>query len=82
MLTRRRFLTRGSLGVAALAGTALGFPGDGTDKPGALPDGSASKGMVPENAERAIDRHQWAIGLIGVVSLAILYSLLGKFIHP
>ena len=35
-----------------------------------------------QRAERAIDRHQWAIGLIGVVSLAILYALLGKFIHP
>jgi hypothetical protein len=56
MLTRRRFLTRGTLGVAALAGTALGFPGDGSDQPGALPDGSASKGMITENTERAIDR--------------------------
>jgi len=56
MLTRRRFLTRGTLGMAALAGTALGFPGDGQDQPGALPDGSASKGMITENAERAIDR--------------------------
>src|SRR5438270_604037 len=56
MLTRRRFLTRGTLGMAALAGTALGFPGDGSDQPGALPDGSASKGMVTENAERAIER--------------------------
>ena len=35
-----------------------------------------------QKAERAIDRHQWAIGLIGVVALALLYALLGKFVHP
>ena len=35
-----------------------------------------------QKAERAIDRHQWAIGLIGVVALALLYALLGKYIHP
>ena len=35
-----------------------------------------------QKAERAIERHQWAIGLIGVVALAILYAVLGKFIHP
>ena len=35
-----------------------------------------------QRAERAIDRHQWAIGMIGVVSLALLYALLGKFVHP
>ena len=56
MLTRRRFLTRGTLGMGVLAGTALGFPGDGSDKPDALPDGSASKGMITDTAERAIDR--------------------------
>lgn len=33
-------------------------------------------------AERAIDRHQWAIGLIGVIALAVLVALLGKYVHP
>ncbi len=56
MLTRRRFLTRGTLGVGALAGTALGFPGDASERPDALPDGSASKGMVTNESEKAIER--------------------------
>src|SRR5438128_1193343 len=56
MLTRRRFLTRGALGMGALAGTALAVTGDAPDRPDALPDGSASKGMVTAEAERAIER--------------------------
>jgi hypothetical protein len=56
MLTRRRFLTRGTLGIGALAGTALAVPGDIAEKPDALPDGSASKGMITSDAERAIER--------------------------
>ncbi len=58
MVTRRQFLSRGGLGVLGVAGTALAFPGDGAERrdgPGALPDGSASKGMVPTQAETAID---------------------------
>ena len=56
MLTRRRFLTRGTLGIGAIAGSALGFAGDEPEQPGALPDGSASRGMVTADSERAIER--------------------------
>jgi hypothetical protein len=56
MLTRRHFLTRGPLGLAALAGTSLAVPGDSSTKPGALPDGSASRGMTTPEAERGVER--------------------------
>lgn len=57
MVTRRTFLSRGSLGVAALAGSAFAIPGDGPDKsPDALPDGSASRGMINDGAEKAVER--------------------------
>jgi hypothetical protein len=56
MITRRRFLSRGTLGTAVLAGSALGFVGDDEEKPGALPDGSASKGMITADSERAVER--------------------------
>src|SRR5687767_13352266 len=56
MWTRRRFLSRGGLG-ALMAGSAFGFSGDGPDKPPeALPDGSASRGMINEATEDAIKR--------------------------
>ena len=55
MFTRRQFLSRGGMGVVGAAGVAFGFPGDG-ERPGGPPDGSASRGMVTEQAERAIAR--------------------------
>ncbi len=56
MLSRRQFLSRGTLGAGLIAGSALGFPGDSSDKPDALPDGSASRGMITTEAEKAIER--------------------------
>src|SRR5947209_2041585 len=57
MWTRRRFLSAGGLGL--LAGAAWAGPGDG---PGAdrgdreaVPDGSASKGMITPEADKAIE---------------------------
>jgi hypothetical protein len=61
MWDRRRFLTRSGLGLLATAGTCLGFSGD-NDKAGAggreavIPDGSASKGMITVETDRAIQR--------------------------
>ena len=59
MWTRRQFLTNGSLGLlaGAAAGTAYAVsndnrPNDGRD--GEIPDGSASKGMITPEADRAI----------------------------
>ena len=60
MWTRREFLTRSSLAMSATAGTCLAFPGDGA--PGAaeireaIPDGSASRGMITTKTEEAIRR--------------------------
>src|SRR5262245_9296892 len=56
MWTRRQFLSRGGLGVLGAAGAALGFPGDGMDRPGALPDGSASRNMITEGTDKAIEK--------------------------
>src|SRR5438045_7309040 len=56
MWNRRQFLTRGGLG-ALVAGSAFGLEGDGPEKPpDALPDGSASRGMITDEAEKAIER--------------------------
>jgi hypothetical protein len=52
MLTRRQFFSRGALAVAGTAGTALAFPADTGD---ALPDGSASKGMINSETDKAIN---------------------------
>ncbi len=52
MLSRRRFLTQ-SLALLGAAGTALAVPNETRD---ALPDGSASKGMINGGAEQAIDK--------------------------
>lgn len=56
MWSRRHFLTRGVLGMGFAGGVALAIPGDAEDKPGALPDGSASKGMMTPEAERAVKK--------------------------
>lgn len=56
MISRRRFLSRGTLGTATLAGSALGFSTDNEEKPGSLPDGSASKGMISVETEHAVER--------------------------
>src|SRR5262245_9480823 len=59
-MNRRQFLSHGTLGVAGLACATLAFsddaPGPGAEKIEALPDGSASKGMVTPEAETAIER--------------------------
>jgi hypothetical protein len=52
MWTRRRFLAQG-LSLLGTAGTALALP-SGTEE--AIPDGSASKGMITKEAEDAIER--------------------------
>ena len=51
MWTRRRFL-RSSAALLGLSGTALGLPEEARE---AIPDGSASKGMITVEAERAIE---------------------------
>lgn len=57
MWTRRQLLTRGGLGVLGAAGTCLAFPGDDApDKDDTLPDGSAAKGMITPQTDKAIDR--------------------------
>lgn len=53
MWTRRSFLSRTGLGLFGLAGSALAIPGDIRDQ---VPDGSQAKGMVTDEAERAIKR--------------------------
>src|SRR4051812_46081798 len=59
MWTRRHFLSRGGLALLGTAGTCLGFSGD-TEPPAdhrdAIPDGSASKGMISERTDQAIQR--------------------------
>jgi hypothetical protein len=57
-MNRRRFLTRSALGMVGVAGSAFAVQGDGPDeprRPEALPDGSAAKGMITPEADRAID---------------------------
>src|SRR5262245_24985475 len=53
MHTRRQFLARGAAAALGLSGTALGFEGEPPEA--ATPDGSASKGMITPETERAID---------------------------
>jgi hypothetical protein len=60
MWTRREVLTRGSLGLlaAAAAGTSFALTDDARDpdgRDGAIPDGSASKGMITPEADRVIE---------------------------
>src|SRR5947209_4725034 len=58
MWSRRQFLTRSSLAVLGKAGTALAVPADerGAEGRDVLPDGSASRGMITAEADRAIER--------------------------
>jgi Squalene-hopene cyclase C-terminal domain len=51
MTSRRQFLAR-SAALLGLTGTALAVPGDGQDQ---LPDGSAARGMITPETERAIE---------------------------
>ena len=57
MWNRRQFLTRSGLGMAATAGTCLGFAGDNLGESSSglerIPDGSASRGMITENTDEA-----------------------------
>jgi hypothetical protein len=60
MWTRRQFLSRGGLGLLGTAGTCYGLFGEGELAPDdtleSIPDGSASKGMITETTEKAIER--------------------------
>lgn len=59
MATRRQFLSRSALTLLGTAGTCLALPGDNRDNPegvAAIPDGSASKGMITPKTDEAIDR--------------------------
>jgi hypothetical protein len=59
MWTRRQFLSRGGLAALATAGTCFAVPGDNRDADDgreAVPDGSASKGMITPKTDEAIDR--------------------------
>src|SRR5437764_10026920 len=58
MWSRRQFLSRSSLAVLGTAGSALAVPADdgGAGGRDALPDGSASRGMITPEADRAIER--------------------------
>lgn len=58
MATRRQFLARGSLAALAAAGTCFALPGDDRDDDegrSAIPDGSASHGMMTRQADQAIE---------------------------
>jgi Squalene-hopene cyclase C-terminal domain len=59
MWTRRQFLTRSGLGMLGTAGTCFAVSGDnrGDGGPeGAIPDGSASKGMITPETDQAIEK--------------------------
>jgi hypothetical protein len=59
MATRREFLSRTGLALLGTAGTCFALPGDGRevrDSREAVPDGSASKGMITPATDLAIDR--------------------------
>ncbi len=59
MATRRQFLSRSGLAFLGAAGTCFALPGDNREEGEgrrAVPDGSASKGMVTAKADEAIDR--------------------------
>jgi hypothetical protein len=60
MWSRRKFLSRSGLGLMGTAGTCLAFGGDGSpdipDHRDAIPDGSASRGMINARTDEAIRR--------------------------
>jgi hypothetical protein len=59
MWTRRQFLARSSLAALGTAGTCFAVRGDGPDGGDgrdALPDGSASRGMITPRTDQAIER--------------------------
>jgi hypothetical protein len=59
MWDRRQFLARSGLALLGTAGTCLAVPGDGAEGGGpreAIPDGSASKGMITAKTDQAIQR--------------------------
>src|ERR671931_1829572 len=59
MWTRRQFLSRTGLGRWGAAGTGLAVGADGIERAGprdAVPDGSASKGMITPAADQATQR--------------------------
>jgi prenyltransferase beta subunit len=79
MTTRRQFLLRGGLSFLGAAGTCLAVPGDGNDGDSrdTLPDGSAAKGMIDAQTDKAIDRglaylaaHQHVDGSFGTTGYA------------
>jgi hypothetical protein len=53
MTTRRQFLSRGTLALLGATGTAFALPSETRDS---VPDGTASKGMITLEAEKAISR--------------------------
>jgi hypothetical protein len=53
MWTRRLFLTRSTAGLLGVAGTAFALPNEARE---GLPDGSASRGMITDETNQAIDR--------------------------
>jgi hypothetical protein len=64
MWTRRRFLGQSALCVLGATGSALAFPGEGLREaepnggaaPDAMPDGSASRGLITADTDAAIGR--------------------------
>jgi prenyltransferase beta subunit len=59
MWTRRQFLSRSSLAVLGTSGVCFALPGenqDGGEGREAVPDGSASKGLVTPQTDEAIER--------------------------
>jgi hypothetical protein len=56
MTTRRLFLFRGGLGLLGAAGASLAGPGDAPDPEAKLPDGSASRDMINDQTDKAIER--------------------------
>ncbi|MHB1422363.1 MAG: prenyltransferase/squalene oxidase repeat-containing protein [Gemmataceae bacterium] len=59
MWTRRQFLSRGGLATLGAAGTCFALPGDDRDfgeGRDAVPDGSASKGMIDAKTDEVINR--------------------------
>jgi hypothetical protein len=57
MWTRRQFLTRSTLSMLGVTGTALAFQGDGARAVREMmPDGSQARGMMTDKCESAVER--------------------------